>query len=90
MSGEFLDEPQAEDWSLRGMMQDMKTDQASVEVLVSSILTFSLSVGFCISLSKSDISALRHSVNYICPARWPIDDSLERELLKTEKRNSVG
>ena len=42
MSGEFLDEPQAEDWSLRGMMQDMKTDQASVEVLVSSILTFSL------------------------------------------------
>ena len=70
MSGELLDEPEAEDGSPRGMMQYVKTDQASVEVLVAPILALAL----CRLLHF--VIEIRHkTVAVLCQAREKRENS---------------
>jgi hypothetical protein len=45
MAAQLLDKPEAENGRLAGMMKDMETNQASIEVLVSSIALLSFHSG---------------------------------------------
>ena len=54
---------------LRGMVQDMKTDQAAVEILIASMSGSRFLLAFCISLSKSDIKLSRFYVKAVKSAR---------------------
>jgi hypothetical protein len=65
---QFLDKPEAENWRLASMMQDMETNQASIEVLVSFMAPLFLH-GIRLSLSNFDSYILKaavkkHSPNY--------------------------